>query len=53
MLETIQQIKDLAAATDNLYLLNKIILLEKQIEISIIDAKIEASIIINNQLNNL
>ena len=38
MLETIQQIKDFANATDNLYLLNKIILLEKQI---------------NNQLNNL
>ena len=37
MLETIQIIKDLATATDNLYLLNKIILLEKQI---------------NNQLNN-
>ena len=37
MLETIQQIKDLANATDNLYLLNKITLLEKQI---------------NNQLNN-
>jgi hypothetical protein len=38
MLETIQQIKDLANVTDNIYLLNKIILLEKQI---------------NNQLNNL
>ena len=38
MLETIKQIKDLATATDNMYLLNKIILLEKQI---------------NNQLNNL
>ena len=38
MLETIQQIKDLANATDNLYLLNKIILLEKQI---------------SNHLNNL
>ena len=37
MLETIEQIKDLANATDNLYLLNKITLLEKQI---------------NNQLNN-
>ena len=37
MLETIQQIKDLATATDNLYLLNKITLLEQQI---------------NNQLNN-
>tara|TARA_R110001592_G_scaffold119001_1_gene321706 strand:+ start:541 stop:654 length:114 start_codon:yes stop_codon:yes gene_type:complete len=37
MLETIQQIKDLANVTDNIYLLNKIILLEKQI---------------NNQLNN-
>jgi len=31
MLETIQQIKDLANVTDNLYLLNKITLLEKQI----------------------
>ena len=37
MLETIQQIKDLANVTDNLYLLNKITLLEQQI---------------NNQLNN-
>ena len=37
MLETIQQIKDLATATENLYLLNKITLLEQQI---------------NNQLNN-
>ena len=37
MLETIQQIKDLANVTENLYLLNKITLLEKQI---------------NNQLNN-
>ena len=37
MLETIQRIKDLATATDNLYLLNKINLLEQQI---------------NNQLNN-
>jgi hypothetical protein len=53
MKETIKQIRDFATATDNIYLLNKIILLEKQIEISIIDAKIEASsIIINNQLNN-
>ena len=53
MLETIQQIKDLANVTENLYLLNKITLLEQQIEINIIDAKIEASsIIINNQLNN-
>lgn len=31
MKETIQQIKDLATATDNLYLLQKINLLEKQI----------------------
>lgn len=38
MLETIKRIKDLAMATDNIYLLNNIILLEKQI---------------NNQLNNL
>ena len=37
MLETIQIIKDFARATDNIYLLNKIVLLEKQI---------------NNQLNN-
>ena len=37
MKETIQQIKDLANVTENLYLLNKITLLEKQI---------------NNQLNN-
>ena len=53
MLETIKQIRDFATATDNLYLLNKINILEQQIEINIIDAKIEASsIIINNQLNN-
>ena len=53
MLETIQQIKDLANVTENLYLLNKITLLEQQIEINIIDAKIKASsIIINNKLNN-
>ena len=38
MSETIKQIRDFATATDNIYLLNKIILLEKQI---------------NNQLNNL
>ena len=38
MLETIKQIRNFATATDNIYLLNKIILLEKQI---------------NNQLNNL
>tara|TARA_B110000971_G_scaffold52714_1_gene53548 strand:- start:19335 stop:19457 length:123 start_codon:yes stop_codon:yes gene_type:complete len=31
MLETIKQIRDFATATDNIYLLNKIILLEKQI----------------------
>ena len=31
MLETIKRIKDLAMATDNIYLLNNIILLEKQI----------------------
>ncbi len=37
MLETIQQIRDLANVTENLYLLNKINLLEQQI---------------NNQLNN-
>ena len=37
MLETIQQIKDLANVTENLYLLHKITLLEQQI---------------NNQLNN-
>ena len=37
MKETIKQIRDFATATDNLYLLSKIILLEKQI---------------NNQLNN-
>tara|TARA_R110001632_G_scaffold33397_1_gene85421 strand:+ start:234 stop:347 length:114 start_codon:yes stop_codon:yes gene_type:complete len=37
MFETIKQIRDFATATGNLYLLNKIILLEKQI---------------NNQLNN-
>ena len=37
MIETIKQIRDFATATDNLYLLSKITLLEKQI---------------NNQLNN-
>ena len=37
MKETIKQIRDFATATDNLYLLNKINLLEQQI---------------NNQLNN-
>ena len=37
MKETIKQIRDFATATDNIYLLNKITLLEKQI---------------NNQLNN-
>ena len=53
MKETIKQIRNFATATGNIYLLNKIILLEQQIEISIIDAKIKASsIIINNQLNN-
>ena len=31
MIETIKQIRDFATATDNIYLLNKIILLEKQI----------------------
>ena len=31
MIETIQRIKDFATATDNVYLLNNIILLEKQI----------------------
>ena len=43
MQETIQTIKDLAILTDNSYLLNKINFLEKQIEIAIIDAKIEES----------
>tara|TARA_R110002074_G_scaffold302750_1_gene473954 strand:- start:2190 stop:2363 length:174 start_codon:yes stop_codon:yes gene_type:complete len=41
MNETIQTIKDLAILTDNSYLLNKINKLEQQIQIALIDAKIE------------
>ena len=49
MKETIKQIRDFATATDNLYLLNKINLLEKEVELNIIDAKIYASTIIINK----
>ena len=52
MLETIKQIKDLATATDNLYLLSKINILEGKIEISIIEAKIQEIKEFNKQLNN-
>jgi|SaaInlStandDraft_1057018.scaffolds.fasta_scaffold183290_4 hypothetical protein len=41
MIETIQQIKDLAVLTDNLYLLNRMELLELQIKEEILKAKIE------------
>ena len=52
MKETIKQIRDFATATDNLYLLSKINILEGQIEVSIIEAKIEEIKEFNNQLNN-
>ena len=52
MLETIQQIKDLANVTENVYLLNKINLLEKQIELNIVKAKINEITELNNLLNN-
>jgi hypothetical protein len=51
MLETIKQIRDFATATDNLYLLNKINILEGEIEVSILDAKIEVINEFNKQLN--
>ena len=51
MLETIKQIRDFATATDNLYLLNKINILEGEIEVSIIEAKIEVINEFNKQLN--
>ena len=51
MLETIKQIRDFATATDNLYLLNKINILEGQIEVSIIEAKIEVINEFNKKLN--
>jgi hypothetical protein len=41
MIETIQQIKDLAVLTDNLYLLNRMELLELQIKEEILKGKIE------------
>ena len=41
MKETIQQIKELATATENSYLLLKIKQLETEIEIAIIDAEIK------------
>ena len=52
MLETIKQIRDFATATDNIYLLNKITLLEKQIKINIIEAKTRRYTYYYNQLNN-
>ena len=52
MKETIKQIRDFATATDNLYLLNKINILEGQIEVSIIEAKIEVINEFNKKLNN-
>ena len=51
MKETIKQIRDFATATDNLYLLNKINILEGQIEVSIIEAKIEVINEFNKKLN--
>tara|TARA_R110000796_G_scaffold61065_1_gene141324 strand:- start:158 stop:316 length:159 start_codon:yes stop_codon:yes gene_type:complete len=51
MKETIKQIRDFATATDNLYLLSKINILEGQIEVSIIEAKIEEINEFNKQLN--
>lgn len=41
MKKTIQQIKDLATATENTYLLNKIDILESEIKIAILDAEIK------------
>ena len=41
MKETIQQIKELATATENTYLLNKIDILESEIKIAILDAEIK------------
>ena len=52
MLETIKQIRDFATATDNLYLLSKINTLEREIEVSIIHAKIAMIEEFNKQLNN-
>tara|TARA_B110000037_G_scaffold16800_1_gene17358 strand:+ start:174 stop:332 length:159 start_codon:yes stop_codon:yes gene_type:complete len=52
MRETIKQIRDFATATDNLYLLSKINILEGEIEVSIIEAKIEEIKEFNKQLNN-
>jgi len=48
MKETIQQIRELAIATDNSYLLHKISILETEIKIAICDEKIETY---NNFLN--
>ena len=52
MIETIKQIRDFATATDNLYLLSKINILEGQIEVSIREAKIKEIKEFNKQLNN-
>jgi len=48
MKETIKQIKGLATATENTYLLNKIDILESEIKIAILDAEIK---VYNNILN--
>tara|TARA_R100001244_G_scaffold4914_1_gene6101 strand:- start:479 stop:628 length:150 start_codon:yes stop_codon:yes gene_type:complete len=48
MKETIQQMKELASATENTYLLLKIKELETEIKIAILDAEIK---IYNNLLN--
>ena len=48
MKETIQQIKELATATENTYLLLKIKQLETEIKIAILDAEIK---VYNNILN--
>jgi hypothetical protein len=60
MNETIQTIKDLAKLTDNSYLLNKINKLEQEIQVALIDARIEEvralsvsmGVNINNNLKN-
>ena len=60
MKETIQTIKDLAILTDNSYLLNKINKLEQEIQVALIDARIEEvralsvsmGVNINNNLKN-
>ena len=48
MKETIQQIRELAIATENSYLLHKIDILETEVRIAIMDAEIK---VYNNFLN--